>query len=208
MGREKNVNVRFWLADLLLDHTLAGSDGPERDMRFCLRRRLDFYDVKLLHPGILTTMRRRLRRSFVSGHPVQQNSKKPEGFFSCLKSDDYRHPPGVFDQTGGRTIRIRALSGPRSGKVVQRSPLRARIPGGVNLKIGGFWEGVSRRVLRGSRGGIWSRIFPVLFRNFFSEFFGIFFMCLLIFFEQGLLKFFSSGFDRSGKIFRQGHDCD
>ena len=47
-----------------------------------------------------------------------------------------QNPPGVFDQTEGRRIRIRALIVPRSGKEVQRSTYRARIQGGLNPETG------------------------------------------------------------------------
>ena len=68
------------------------------------------------------------RRSCSSGPPVLQD------------------PPGVFDQTGGRSIRIRARMGLRSGKPVQRSPQRARIGGGVISDNGGPGRGVLGRV--------------------------------------------------------------
>jgi len=49
------------------------------------------------------------RRSTIAGPPVITN------------------PPGVFEQTGGRRVLIRANRGPRSGKMGNRSPQKARI---------------------------------------------------------------------------------
>lgn len=54
-------------------------------------------------------------------------------------------PPGVFDETGGRRIPIRAPYGLRSGKVVQRSPHRARIAKTGYPKKGSVMKGVREK---------------------------------------------------------------
>jgi hypothetical protein len=89
----------------------------------------------------------------------------------------YEKTPGVFDQTGGRTIPIRARIGSRSGKLVQRSTYSARIGGRVITKKGGFgrgsragsagWIGGLARIIFRTRAG--PEIFPGKFRKIFPE---------------------------------------
>jgi hypothetical protein len=86
-----------------------------------------------------------------SGPPVMQNT------------------PGVFDQTGGRMIPIRARIGLRSGKLVQRSTYRARIGGGVIMKKGVLGGG-EREALYGVEWGGWPGLFFVrVAGEFFRE---------------------------------------
>lgn len=84
-----------------------------------------------------------------------------------------RDHPGVFYQTGGRRVRIRALIWLRSGKPVQRSPQRARIGNGVDRKKGGPGRGVPGRVHVAGVGEEFGRFFlphrKIFFENFFVE---------------------------------------
>jgi hypothetical protein len=74
--------------------------------------------------------------------------------------------PGLFDQTGGRTIPIRALIGLRFPEMSKRSPYKARIGDGVDREKGGSGLGVPGGVLwRGMVEGL-----PGISENFLGNF--------------------------------------
>ena len=81
-----------------------------------------------------------------------------------------RDHPGVFDQTGGQRIRIRARTGSRCGKLVQRSLYLARIGNGLISDNGGSGLGGFLGVFRSGSCGIWPGFFSaagIFFENFF-----------------------------------------
>jgi hypothetical protein len=71
----------------------------------------------------------------------------------------YEKPPGVLHQTGGRSIPNRAQIGPRSGKVVNRSPYGGRIGDSPDPE----------KVLIGER--ILKRIYGVRSRDLYTGFY-------------------------------------
>ena len=87
--------------------------------------------------------------------------------------------PGVSHHTGGRRILIRACIGLRSGKVGNRSPYRARIEDGPNLKKGvpegsyflGFYGVKSDSDFSGKPGNILENFFKIFFKKNFRIFF-------------------------------------
>ena len=75
--------------------------------------------------------------------------------------------PGVFHQTGGRSIPNRARIRLHSGKVVQRSSYRGRIGDGLNPGNRGIQEVVFRGVLGREWWGLWCPNFGVAGPDFF-----------------------------------------
>lgn len=127
--------------------------GHERIQAECTPSRVQENGARFL-PG-LSSKKSILRRGSFSGPPVCAN------------------PPGVLALPGGPEIKIRARIWPRSGKVVQMNPIRARIDLGVNTWKREVREDIQHWI-RGRGNGDFSGFLDLILfgcRSFFEFFF-------------------------------------